>query len=141
MHPELNHDKLNKLESKECSQQPKKGSNQLWWKIINNRTGAIANWINNRIISSGGSEMRSFPIVKTYLAPYCKFITGEISLKLNLLEATDKIVYIIESLIKSYFHAESSECCLLASDVKKVQRKSESISYMVYISCISVSTY
>ena len=121
MHPEFNHDKLKELESKEGSQQPKEDSKQPWWKTFVSRgTEAVANLFKSRATSSDGSEMKSLPAVKTYLAPYSKFITGEISTNLSPLEATNKIVYIIESLIKSYFNVESNHRCLLASDVKKV---------------------
>ena len=129
MHPEFNHNKLKELE---VSQQPGEDSKQTWWKMISKGAGAVANFFKGRVTSSDGSEMKSLPIVKTYLEPYSKFITGEINLNLNLLEATDEIVYIIESLIKSHF---SNHGCLLASHVKKVQKRSESISYMLYISC------
>ena len=115
----------------EVSQQPEEDSKQTWWKMISKGAGAVANFFKGRVASSDGSEMKSLPIVKTYLEPYSKFITGEISLNVNLLEATDEIVYIIESLIKSHFNVENKHVCLLASHVKKVQR----ISRMLCISC------
>lgn len=132
MHPEFNRNKLKELE---VSQQPGEDSKQTWWKMISKGAGAVANFFKGHVTSSDGSEMKSLPIVKTYLEPYSKFITGEISLNLNLLEATDEIVYIIESLIKSHFNIKSNHGCLLASHVKKVQKRSESISRMLYISC------
>ena len=126
MHPEFNNDKLKELELKEGLQQPKEDSKQdskqSWWQMFSKGAETVANFFKNRVASSDGSEMRSLPVVKTYLEPYYKFITGEISKNLNLLEATDEIVYTIESLIKSDFHVEGNRRCLLASDVKKVKR-------------------
>ena len=120
MHPEFNHDKL-ELQSKEDSQQPKEDSKLPWWKTVVSRgTEAVANLFKSRVTSSDVNEMKSLSVVKTYLAQYTKCITGEINLNQSPVEATDEIVYIIESLIKSYFHVESNHRCLLASDVKKV---------------------
>ena len=114
MHPELNHDKLKELQSKEVSQQS-------LWKSITKFSGAIAKFIKSHVPSFSESEnTKRLPIVKTYLEPYWKYITGEIDLNLNPVEVIDEIVYIIESLIKNSFSVESSHRCLLASDVKKV---------------------
>ena len=111
MRPELNHDKLKELKSKEDSQQS-------WW--IPKSFTKFAKFIKSRIISSDESEFKHLPIVKTYLASYCKFITGEIDWNLTPVEVIDKIVYTIDSLIKCTFHVDSSQRCLLASDVKQV---------------------
>ena len=111
MHPELNHDKLKELQSKEASQQS-------WWKSITKFPGAVAKFIKSHVPSF--SETKHLPVVKTYLEPYCKFVTGETDLNLTPLEVVDEIVYTIESLIKSSFYVESSHRCLLAADVKKV---------------------
>ena len=112
MHPELNHDKLKELQSKEDSQQS-------WWKSIAKFPGAVAKFIKNRVTSFTESDVKHLPIVKTYLEPYCQFITGENDLYLAPLEVIDEVVYIIESLIKNYFSVEGNRL-LIASDVKKV---------------------
>lgn len=119
-HPELSHDKLKELQSKEDSQRSKEATQQVWWKKYIPGAEAIAKFIKNRGTSSDESEMKWLPIVKTYLASYCKFITGEINLNLNPLEVIDKIVYMIESLMKCSFYVEGNNRCLLASDIKKV---------------------
>ena len=131
MHPEFNNDKLKELESKEGSQQPKEDSKQSLWNIFSKGGETVANFFKNRPTSSDDSGIKSLPIVKTYLEPYYKFITGEIGLNLNLIEAADEIVYTIESLIKSYFHVDNSHRCLLASYVKKV--KSIHVKYRVRV--------
>ena len=113
MHPELNHDKLKELQSKEASQQP-------WWRSIAKFPGAVAKFIKSHVPSFSESETKRLPVVKTYLEPYCKFVTGETDLNLTPLEVIDEIVYTIESLIKNSFSVESSHRCLLAADVKKV---------------------
>ena len=140
MHPEFNHNKLKELESKEDSQQPKEDSKQPWWRIFSKGAEAVANFFKNHATSSDGSEMKSLPVVKTYLVPYSKFITGEIRMNLSPLEATDEIVYIIESLIKSYFNVESNHRCLLASDVKKVATTLV-VPMQIYINSFLIKCY
>ena len=112
IHPKLDHDKLKELQSKEVSQQP-------WWKSI---AGTVTKFVKSYVPSSGESKFKHLPIVKTYLASYCKFITGETNLNLNPVEVIDEIVYTVQSLIKSYFYVENNRCCLLASDIKKVKK-------------------
>ena len=97
-----------------------KGNSHKWWKGVTRRAGVVTKFIRKRVTSSDGSGTKHVSIVKTYLAPYYKFLTGEIGLNLHPLEAIDEIVYIIESLIKSYFFVENDYCCLVSSVVKKV---------------------
>ena len=111
MHPEINHAKLKELQSNEESQ-------QLLWKSF---TGVVTKF-RNRFISSDKSELKHFPIVKTYLAQYCKFITGESSLTLNAVEVVHEIVYIIVSLMNSYFYVNHGYHSLFHSDVKLVSK-------------------
>ena len=97
----------------EASQQP-------WWKSFAKVPGTVAKFIKSYVTSSDESKFKHLPTVKTYLVSYCKFITGEADLYLNPVEVIDEVVYTIQSLIKAYFYVESNRCCLLASDIKKV---------------------
>ena len=101
MHPDLNHDKL----------QSKGDPRKSWWKGV---TGAVIKFVINRVPFSDGDE------TSIYLAPFCKFITGEMNLKLNPREAIDEIIYIIKSLIKCYIVVDNNQHCLLSPYVKKV---------------------
>ena len=102
---------MKELQSKEVSQQS-------WWKSF---AGTVAKFVKSYVTSSDESKFKHLPIVKTYLASYYKFITGEIDLNLNPVEFIDEIVYTVQSLIKSAFRVDYSQRCLLASDVKKVK--------------------
>ena len=113
IHPELNHKKMKELQSKEDSQQS-------WWKSITTLPGTILKSIKNRITSSDENKFKYLPILTRYLTPYYKFITRETESNLNPLEVIDAIVYIFESLKKSFFNVEGGNRYLLASDVKKV---------------------
>ena len=113
MHPDLDHDKLKQLQSKN-------DSHKSWFKELTKKAAVLTKFVRKHVTSSDIHESKQPPVVKIYLTPYCKFITGETSLNLNPLEAIDEIVYIIESLIKRYFFVESKYCCVLSSDAKKV---------------------
>ena len=112
MHPEVNHTKLKELQSNEESQQSS------WWKFPT-ITGLLTK-LKNRFASSDKSEFKRLPIVKTYLAQYYKFITGENSSTLNAVKVVHEIVYIIVSLMNSYFYVNNSNQSLFRSDIKLV---------------------
>jgi len=115
MHPEVNHAKLKEL-------QPNEESQQSWWKSLTGIPAAVSKFFKNPLSSFDKSEFKHLPIVKIYLAQYYEFITGESTLSLNLIEVVDEIVFIIESLMKSYFRYDGSDHFLLNSVVKKVSK-------------------
>ena len=109
MHPELDHEKLKRLQSKEESQRS-------WWKSF---AGAVTKLIN-RMTTFDKIEPKHLPIVKTYLAQYYKFITGESTMNLNLVEVADEIMYTVVSLLNNSFYINGISYCSLYSEIKEV---------------------
>ena len=111
MHPELDRAKLKELHAKEESQQ------RSWWKSFK---GAVTKLINP-MSSSDKDEYKCFPVVKTYLAQYHKFITGRSNLNLSSVEVFDEIMHIVMSLLSNSFYINGRHDCLLGSDIKQVR--------------------
>ena len=121
IHPELNYEKLKEeLQPKEDPQQSWSKSIAKVAKSIAKFPGAIVKFFTSPTTLSDESNVRDLPVLTTYLTPYYKFITGETESDLSPYEVIDKMVYIFESLIKSYFKVEGGFRYLLAADIKKV---------------------
>ena len=113
MHPQLNHDKLKQLQSKE-------GSKHSLWSSV---TGILSKFKNYVIPSSEGETKFSPPLaLRIYLSKYHKILTGKIcTSKSPPTEVITDIIDIFNSLYKAYLQIDNiSRLLPNKSDIQKV---------------------
>lgn len=112
MYPQLDHNKMKELQSKEESKHSS-------WSF----TGILSK-IKSYMVPSGEVKPKYLhaPLaLRIYLANHQRFLTGKVDLNKNPVEVIMDIVYIFNSLYKAYLHIDDN-CRLLPnnSDIQKV---------------------
>ena len=113
MHPQLNHDKLKQLQSKEGSKHE-----SIWSSVA-----GLFSKFKNYVIPSSEDETKYSPALalKIYLSEHHKILTGKLCTSKSPTEVIADIIHIFNSLYKTYLQIDSS-CRLLPnkSDIQKV---------------------
>ena len=112
MHPQLNRDKLKQLQSKEGSKP------SLWISFTE-----ILSKLKNYVIPSSEDETKYSPplALRIYLSKHRKILTGKAHTSENPAEVIADIIYIFNSLYKTYLHIDN-DCRFLPNncDIQKV---------------------
>ena len=112
MHPQLDHDKLKQLQSKE-------GSKLSLWSSFTR----IFSKIKNYVIPSGEDETKYSPpfALRIYLSVHHKILTGKAYTSKSPTEIIADIIYIFNSLYKAYLQIDNNCRSLPNScDIQKV---------------------
>lgn len=111
MHPELDHEKIKKL------QQSKEEPKSTIIKFFNTFISGFKQ-VKNYVF---GESNKQVPSLSIYLNKYLKLLTGKTLLNdTNPMEVVVEIVYIFQSLHKYHLHYDSTSQSLSKDDIKKV---------------------
>ena len=112
MRPQLNHDKLKRLQSKE-------GSKHSLWSSF----GGMLSKIKNYVIPSSEDETKYSPglALRIYLSEHHKILTGKLCTSNSPIEIIANITCIFNSLYKTYLQIDNNYRLLPnKSDIQKV---------------------
>ena len=113
MLPQFDHDKLKQLQSKE-------GSKHSLWSSF---TGFFSKIFKNYIIPSSEDETKHSPALalRIYLSEHHKMLTGKVYASKSPIEVIADIIYIFNSLYKTYLQIDNNSRLLPNShDIQKV---------------------
>ena len=111
MHPELDHDKIKKIQQ---SKEESKSSLSKFWSGLKSGFKQVKNYVL-------GESSKQEPSLVVYLDDHFKLLTGKTPLDgTNPIEVVHEVVYIFQSLCKYYFHFDGYSRSVVNSEIKKV---------------------
>ena len=114
MHPELDHDKIKKIQQ---SKEESKSSFSKFWSGLKSGFKQVKNYVL-------GESNKQEPSLIVYLDHHFKLLTGKVPLDdINPIEVVSEIVYIFQSLLKYYLHYDGYPRSVFNDDIKKVCSK------------------
>ena len=124
MHPQLNHNKLKQFQSKE-------GSKPSLWSSF---TGILSK-IKEYISSSSEGEGKYLPplALRMYLSEHHNFLTGKRCENKSPIEIIADIIYIFNSLYKTFLQIDFNSWPFPRNDIQKVSFVCKSLIKYIYI--------
>ena len=111
MHPELDHDKIKKIQQ---SKEESKSSLSKLWSGLKSGFKHMKNYV------LGESNKQELSLM-VYLNDHFNLLTGKIPLdSTNPIEVVNEILYIFQSLCKYYFHYDGHSRSVGNNEIKKV---------------------
>ena len=118
MHPELDHDKLEKMQQ---SKDESKSSLSKLWSGFKSGLKSAASGLKHMKNYVLGESSKQEPSLSMYLDDYFKLLTGTTPLNSTTpVEIVYDIVYIFQSLYKYYFYFDGMSHLVFREDIKKV---------------------
>lgn len=115
MHPELDHDKIEKIQ--QLKEEPKSSLLKFWSGL---KSGFKSKYKQMKNYVFGESNKEE-PSLSVYMNNHLILLTGKIPLNgTNPIEVVNEIVYIYQSLYKYYFHFDGYSHLVSRDDIKKV---------------------